>query len=162
MDDIDRMIADLLQRDGRLSSAALAARVGLSVSAANDRLRKLQARGVITGWAVRVDPAAVGLDLLAFVFVALEAPRHDGPFRRAMVAAPAVMECHHVTGPWNHLLKLRATNPADLERVLATQISNQPGVTRTETLVVMSSAKETTALPVAALPVAATAGEDGA
>lgn len=147
MDDLDRKIVDLMQRDGRLSNARLAERVGLSISAVNERLRKLQARGVITGYGARVDPAAFGLDLLAYVFVALEAPRFDVPFRAAMAATPDVLECHHVTGAWNHLLKLRAAGTADLERIMSTRISCIDGVARTETLVVLSSAKESWVLP---------------
>jgi len=147
MDGTDRKIIDLMQCNGRLSNARLAERVGLSISAVNERLRKLQARGVITGYAARVDPAALGLDLLVYVFVALEAPRFDAPFRAVMAATPEVLECHHVTGPWNHLLKLRAAGTADLERIMSTRISCIDGVARTETLVVLSSTKESWVLP---------------
>ncbi|WP_029008905.1 Lrp/AsnC family transcriptional regulator [Azospirillum halopraeferens] len=148
MDDIDRKIADIAQRDGRASYAEIGATVGLSVSAVNERLKKLQAAGVITGWGARVAPGALGLDVLAFVQVLLERPEHDAPFRAAMMAAPAVQECHHVTGEWSYLLKVRVAGTADLERFLANTLKAQPGVVRSHTVIALSSPKETPILPV--------------
>ena len=114
MDDIDRKIIDIVQGNGRVTNAALAEATGLSVSAANDRLRRLGERWVIAGWTARIDPEAVGLGLLAFVFVLVDRTEHNAPFLAAASALPEVLELHHVTGEWSYLLKVRAASPRAL------------------------------------------------
>ncbi|MEQ9335123.1 Lrp/AsnC family transcriptional regulator [Thalassobaculum sp.] len=148
MDEIDRKIIDIVQADGRVTNAALAAATGLSVSAANDRLRRLQERGVIAGWHARVDPEAVGLGLLAFVFVLVDRTEHNRPFVAAATALPEVLELHHVTGEWSYLLKVRAAGPRALEGLITDRIKAIPGVARSMTFIALSSSKETAALPV--------------
>lgn len=151
MDDIDRKIIDIMQADGRVTNAALAAATGLSVSAANDRLRRLTERGVITGWSARIDPDAVGLGLLAFLFVLIERTEHNAAFLDAVAAVPEVQEVHHVTGEWSYLLKVRVASTRALETLISERIKAIPGVARSLTVIALSSAKETAALPVAAM-----------
>ena len=151
MDEIDRKIIDVVQQDGRVTSAALAGATGLSVSAANDRLRRLQERGVITGWTARVDPEAVGLGMLAFVFVLVERTEHNAPFLAAATALPEVQELHHVTGEWSYMLKVRVPSPRALEWLISDRIKAIPGVARSLTVIALSSSKETSALPVEAM-----------
>ena len=151
MDEIDRKIIDIVQSDGRVTNAALAEATGLSVSAANDRLRRLGERGVIAGWAARVDPEAVGLGLLAFVFVLIDRTEHNAPFLAAAAALPEVLELHHVTGEWSYLLKVRAASPRALEGLISDRIKAIPGVARSLTVIALSSSKETSALPVEAM-----------
>ena len=148
MDDIDRKIAAHIQADGRASYADIGAAVGLSVSAVNERLKKLQGSGAIQGWSARMSPKALGLDVLAFVEVLLERPEHDAPFRAAVLAMPAVQECHHVTGAWNYLLKVRLKTTRDLETFFSKVVKDVPGLQRTETLIVLSSPKDTHMLQV--------------
>ncbi len=147
MNEIDRKILDLVQSDGRVTSAMLAAATGLSVSAANDRLHRLQERGVIAGWSARVDPGAVGLDLLAFLFVLVDRTEHNAAFLAAASALPEVLELHHVTGEWSYLLKVRVAGTKALERLITDRIKAIPGVARSMTFIALSSAKETAALP---------------
>lgn len=151
MDEIDRKMIEVVQADGRVTSAALAAATGLSVSAANDRLRRLQERGVIAGWTARVDPEAVGLGMLAFLFVLVDRTEHNAPFLAAASALPEVLELHHVTGEWSYLLKVRVAGTKALERLVSDRIKTIPGVARSLTFIALSSAKETAALPVAAM-----------
>jgi Lrp/AsnC family leucine-responsive transcriptional regulator len=148
MDELDRKIIAHIQADGRASYAEIGAAAGLSVSAVNERLKKLQASGAVTGFGARVSPAAVGLHLLAFVQVLLERPEHDASFRAAMHDTPAVQECHHVTGEWSYLLKVRVPTTADLERFLTERLKTLPGVVRSHTVIALSSPKETPTLPV--------------
>jgi len=150
MDDIDRKIIEIVQTDGRVTNAALAEATGLSVSAANERLRRLQERGVIAGWGARVDPEAVGLELLAFLFVLVDRTEHNAAFVAAATALPEVLELHHVTGEWSYLLKVRVAGTKALERLVTDRIKAIPGVARSLTFIALSSAKETAALPVAA------------
>lgn len=148
MDDIDRKIIAYIQYDGRASYAEIGAVAGLSVSAVNERLKKLQASGVIAGWEARLAPKLVGLDVLAFVHVLLERPEHDAAFRAAMAGNAAVQECHHLTGEWSYLLKVRVADTAALERFLTAELKALPGVVRSHTAIALSSVKETAALPV--------------
>lgn len=146
MDQIDRILIALLQQDGRLSQATLAARTGLSQSAVNERLKRLTASSAvkIVGQA---DPQAVDMTLLAFIFVALDTPSRDDGFRAAMAAEPSVLECHHITGDWSYLLKVRAGSVAGLEALISDRVKRLPGIVRSHTMLALSTAKETLALP---------------
>jgi len=149
MDVIDRNILVALQENGAAGLAELAKVAGLSVSATAERVKRLEERGTIRGWRADLDPAAIGCPLLAFVFVSLRPGRDENAFRIAMRAAEAVLECHHVTGAWTFLLKLRLPDLAAVERFVADAVRSQPGVERTETILAITSAKETAILPVA-------------
>jgi Lrp/AsnC family leucine-responsive transcriptional regulator len=149
MDEIDRNLVLALQENGAAGLAELSKVAGLSVSATAERVKRLEERGVIRSWRIELDPASVGCPLLAFVFVGLRPGRDDAGFRKAMRRLPAVLECHHVTGPWSFLLKLRLADLPALERFVEEEIRSQTGVERTETLIAIGSAKETSVLPVA-------------
>jgi Lrp/AsnC family transcriptional regulator, leucine-responsive regulatory protein len=150
IDDTDCRVLILLQQRGRLTQTELAGTVGLSLPALGERLRRLEARGIIQGYFARVNPEAVGLGLLAFVRVSLAGERYraaEETFLAAVAADPAIQECHHVAGEDSFLLKVRAAGTAGLARLIA-QLKTLPGVERTNTLVVLDTAKETTALPI--------------
>ena len=148
IDDIDREILSLVQEDDRIGLAAIGKRVGLAASSVNERLKRLTRDGVISGFHARLAPNALGFDLLAFVFVGWSDPATEPKFLDAVARTPAIQECHHVTGAWNYLLKVRVATTRELERLLAEVLKNVPGVQRTETLIALSSTKETAALPV--------------
>jgi Lrp/AsnC family leucine-responsive transcriptional regulator len=145
MDDIDRMILAYIQKSGRDPFATIGAGVGLSASAAHERVRRLEARGAIRGWAARVDPAAAGLPVLAFVFVAVDRDGEAGLVATAC-ARPEVLEVHHVTGEWSYLLKLRCASIAALETLLREVIKPHGAAVRSHTIVALSSPKETATL----------------
>lgn len=150
LDAIDRMLLCELQRDDRTSYADLGKRVGLSISGVNARLKKLTAAGLVRRFAAQLEPTTVGFELCAFVQVVLERPEHDVPFIAAVAEIPAILECHHVTGDFSYLLKIRVRNTAALERLLSEHIKRLPGVIRTHTMIALSSPKETTALDLGA------------
>ncbi|MFO1451487.1 MAG: Lrp/AsnC family transcriptional regulator [Opitutaceae bacterium] len=147
MDDFDRKIIGLLQEDGRLAQTSIATSVGLSVSAVNERVRRLLDEEVITIRAI-ADPKAVGCEVLAFVMILLGRPDDDGPFRSAIARIPEVLEAHHVTGEWSYLLKVRTPSVSTLEHLLGRRIKGIPGVTRSLTSIALSSPKETTVVPI--------------
>lgn len=146
LDDLDRRIIVLLQENDRLALAELSKATGAAVSTVNDRIKRLLAKGVITGFHARVSADALELDLLAFIFVAWSDPKVEPGFLKKIKASPSVLECHHVTGAWNYLLKVRVGTTRDLERFLAETVKSVVGLERTETVIVLSSAKETWAL----------------
>jgi Lrp/AsnC family leucine-responsive transcriptional regulator len=148
----DARILEVLQRDGRRPYADLGAEVGMSGPSAHERVKKLEGRGVIKGYAAIVDPAALGYDILAFSWIT-QAPgttRHD--LTAAFAEIPEVEECHHITGEADYLIKVRARNTRDLERVLR-QVQATPNVFQTETDVVFSSGFERRPLHVPVHPV---------
>lgn len=142
-DDIDRKLLVLLQKDDRLALADLSKAIGAPASTINDRVKRLVGQGVISGFHARLAPEAVGLDLLAFIFVGWSDPKVEPVFLKKIAASGAVLECHHVTGAWNYLLKVRVGTTRDLEKFLADTIKGVNGLERTETVIVLSSAKET-------------------
>ena len=150
MDGIDRRIVALLQKHGRLPQSDLAAQVGLSPAALGERLRRLEARQTIRGYAALVDPSAVGLHTLAFVRVQIEGPEYPAAeiaFLDHVRGDDAVQECHHVAGEDSYLLKVRAADNAALAAIVG-RLKALPGLARTSTLIVLDTAKETTVLPI--------------
>ena len=142
-DDSDRKLLKLLQEDGRAPYAELAKAVGPAISSVNERVRKLAERGVITGVHASVAPEAMRFNLLAIVFVGWSDSAVEVQFLARIKAEPAVLECHHVTGAWNYLLKVRVQDTRMLESFLTGVIKPVGGIVRTETLIVLSSVKET-------------------
>jgi Lrp/AsnC family transcriptional regulator, leucine-responsive regulatory protein len=137
----DARILDVLQRDGRRPYADLGSEVGMSGPSAHERVKKLESRGVITGYAAIVDPRAVGYDILAFSWI-IQAPGTVSIDLTEMFAAiPEIEECHHITGEADYLIKVRARDTRDLERVLRA-VRATPHVFQTETDVVFSSGFE--------------------
>ena len=150
VDDIDRKICGLLQVNARTSSAELAEAVGLSVSSANERVRRLVAQGVVTGWQARLDPEIVGAGLCALIFIDMD---YDGEREAcaALVARPEVMDLHHVSGAHSYLMKIRVRNSRALQAFLQDVLKPLPAVQRTETLLSLDALKETLAVPIAGL-----------
>jgi Lrp/AsnC family leucine-responsive transcriptional regulator len=142
-DEIDRKLLALLQDDDRLALAELSKRTGVAASTINDRIKRLVAHGFISGFHARLDPEKLGLELLAFMLVAWSDPKVEAAFLKKVRAAKAVLECHHVTGAWNYLLKVRLKNTKELESFLSGTIKAVRGVERTETIITLSTAKET-------------------
>jgi Lrp/AsnC family leucine-responsive transcriptional regulator len=118
VEELDRKIVYLLCRDGRMSFTDLARETGLSVSATHQRVRRLERRGLITGYAAVIDPAGAGLPLTAFISIKPFDPAapDDAPQRLAHLTA--VEACHSVAGDENYILKVRVASPADLENLL--------------------------------------------
>jgi len=140
MEELDRRIVELLSRDGRMSFTDLGKATGLSTSAVHQRVRRLEQRGVITGYAAVVDSDAVGLPLTAFVSIKPIDPAapDDAPERLEGIAA--IEACHSVAGDESYILKVRVAGPADLEVLLA-EIRAVANVS-TRTTVVLSTPYE--------------------
>ncbi len=151
LDEKDLAILDALQRNGHLSHSELARMVGLAVSSVHDRVRKLVQSGIIAGWEARLSPAALGLDLLAFVYVLMDKPESSPAFLDVVSQVPEVQECHHIAGDWNFLLKIRVRNTSEFEALLTNRLKSVPGVMRTHTVISLTSHKDTAALPVRSL-----------
>lgn len=148
LDDIDRAILEILQDDGRIPWSRMADLVGLSAPATRDRVRRLEQNGALRGIRARIDPRTVGAGTLAFVSVALnDALEHQRVVELA-ATRPEILECHVVAGAYDVLLKIRTSSPEALARLLRDHVRRLPGVTATNSTVVLESVKETDALPI--------------
>ena len=137
----DARILEILQRDGRRPYADLGAEVGMSGPSAHERVKKLEARGAIRGYAAIVDPASVGLGILAFTWITQAPGTAATDLTDDLAAIPEIEECHHITGEADYLIKVRARDTRDLERILG-QVQATRHVFTTETDVVFSSGFE--------------------
>jgi len=137
----DARILAVLQRDGRRPYADLGAEVGMTGPSAHERVKKLEARGVIQGYAAVVDPRAIGYDVLAFSWITQAPGTMSHDLTESFAAIPEIEECHHITGEADYLIKVRARDTRDLERVLR-RVQSTPDVFSTETDVVFSSGFE--------------------
>ncbi len=146
MDEIDLALLSILQKQGRMKRNELAEKVGLTTPAVSERMRKMQEKGVIKNYAAIVDPLALQLDMGAFIFVTSESSQYYGEIITHADSEPEILECHAITGDGSHILKVRTKNTAALERLLA-RIQSWKGVIRTRTNIILSSYKESSALP---------------
>jgi Lrp/AsnC family leucine-responsive transcriptional regulator len=141
LDQIDLKILSILQNNGRAHLADIAKEVDLSSPAVMERVKKLEARGVIRGYRAVLDAKKVGKDITAFIGVSVSHQRHIAAFASYMSGQPDVLECHHVTGEESFLVKVKTANTESLEKLLG-EIRSVEGVTRTVTKVVLSTVKE--------------------
>jgi Lrp/AsnC family leucine-responsive transcriptional regulator len=143
----DREILKILQQNARTSNAGIARQLGMAPSAILERIRKLEARGVIQGYEARIDPQALGLGLLAFVSVRDEGPNNEGRVGELLARMPEVQEVHHIAGEDCFLVKVRTADAKSLGRLLREGIA-ATGPVRTRTTVVLETLYETSRLPI--------------
>ena len=147
LDEIDARILTLLQAQGRLKRNRIAEEVGLSVPAVSERMRKLEERGVIAGYHAVVDAKRLHLDITVFIRVGLDGSENYAAFVERAAGLDEVLEVHSITGEGSHILKVRTRSTSTLERLLS-QIQQWPGVRATSSSIVLSTFKETRAVPV--------------
>ncbi len=142
LDARDRRILALIQRDGKMSQSLIAKHVGLSTAAVNERLKKLEQAGVIRRFAAQVDARAVGMQVTAFIEVFIEHPRYEEAFLKRVLETDEVQECHHITGEFSLLLKVRVRDMEGLQRLVLKDMASMEGVRQTRTVMVLSTVKE--------------------
>lgn len=149
MDAIDKAILSTLQTEGNISIVDLAKRIALSTPATHARLQRLKAQGYIDGYAALVNRERVGFDLMCFVHISLAAHTTEQveKIRKAIAQMPEVLECYHITGEYDYILKVALRNRKDLERFLLDRLTPIPGMARIHTSLVLNEVKATTALP---------------
>jgi DNA-binding Lrp family transcriptional regulator len=149
IDEIDRAILDVLQRDGRIPNVRLASLVGLSESACLRRTRALEDAGVITRYVAVVDPQSVGLPGNVFVHIALN--KQDqvdlDAFEEAVRDIPEVIECFLMTGEFDYLVHVVVADAADYERIHRSRLTPLPGVARVQSSFALRAVKSADGLP---------------
>lgn len=150
VDDIDRMILNILQENGRISNADLARQTELSPPAIHARIKRLESQGFITRYVAILDRQAMGYDMLCLISVTLQIhqPEKVNGFRNAIRDMPEVQECYHITGEYDYVLKVAIRNRQDLERFLMERLTPIPGIAKIHTGLVLNDIKSTTRLPI--------------
>lgn len=146
MDEIDLQILNILQNNARLANAEIARRVGMAPSATLERIRKLEERGVIEGYTARLDPQALGLALVAFVFIRSDERVGAPETTRLLAEIPEVQEVHHIAGEDCLLVKVRAADTAALAELLRERLGAIGAIRSTRTSIVLHTVKETSTL----------------
>ena len=143
IDKIDISILEIMQKDGRASVSDIAKKVKLSIPAAGERIKKLSEKGLLQKIVAILDHKKAGLDLTAYVFIVSEHSDHYSKFVEDANTCKSVLECHSITCGGSHILKVRVDNSQALEDLLY-EIQNWPGVSRTQSNLVLSTYKEET------------------
>lgn len=149
LDKMDRQVLRLLQENSRMSSAELARQVNLSAPGLQKRLKKLEQNGIIDRYVTLINRQALGLDLLCFAQVSLthHQPECMNHFCDRVQGLTEVLECHHLVGEFDYLLKFVVVNHQHLEKLLREKISPIPGVDKIRTSIVLNEVKASTSLP---------------
>jgi len=147
LDEIDIALLDVLQEKARIKRNELAEMTNLSIPAVSERLKKLEDNGIISCYRAILDPRKLGKDVTAYIDVSVDSPKNYRVLLNHVRDTEEVIECHAVTGAGTHMLKVRATNTEELEKLLS-KIQSWQGVQKTLTRVVLSSPKETTRISV--------------
>ena len=150
LDRTDRLILDILQRDGRIAISELATRVNLSTTPCSERVKRLERDGIITGYYARINPALVDKNLLVFLEIKLSAKSGDVFDRVAhdLAQIPEVLECHLISGDFDYLVKARLKEMSAYRRLLGDLLKKLPASASSHSYVVMEEVKETLYLDV--------------
>ena len=143
MDDIDKKISNLIQKNGRLSSAGIAEAVGVSVSTANERVRRLASTGIVQDWRAVLNPKKVGTSLCALIMLDVNY-EGEAETTTSLASFPEIQEIHHISGAHSYLLKIRVADTDALQNFLSEKVKPLNGVNRTESFIVLETVKETT------------------
>ena len=145
----DLAILREVQQDGRISNVELANRIDLSPPATHSRLKRLQSQGYIRQYVAILDQEKMGFDMTCFVNVSLRmhGPNELSGFRASVNELPEVLDCYHVTGEFDYLLKVIVRNRKELQRFVERKLTPIPGVARIYTSLVLEEIKSSTSLP---------------
>ena len=147
MDEKDKEILNILQENGRMTASEISDRIDLSIPTVAERIRKLTEYGFLQEFRAIAGAKKVGYDVTAYILLDMSsASDYDDVVKRSKKNSE-VLECHSITGEGSHILKIRTKNTSSLELLLR-DIQSWPCVRRTRTMIVMSTIKETTILPV--------------
>ena len=148
LDDIDLEILTLLQPNSYLSNVELAKRLGMAPSAVLERVKKLEQKAIITGYPTRINPEALNLNLLAFIFIKSSEGPGNATVAKQLAKFPEILELHHIAGEDCYIAKVRAKDPLSLVQFMRERFSKVKGITNTKTTIVLQTVKEDNHLPI--------------
>lgn len=142
MDSVDLQIIEMLKSNSRSTSSEISKAIHLSVPSVSERIRKLEEKGLIEQFTLRLSREITGRHLLAYISVILEHPQYIESFKEQICAEPSIMECHHLAGEYDYLLKVGVPDISMLERFISETLKGLAGVQKTKTTIVLSTLKE--------------------
>ena len=142
MDTIDLNIINVLKENSRSSTSEISKRVNLSIPAVAERIRKMEEAGIIEKYTIKVNRDKINFKLLAFVLVNIDKTENVEEFRKSIVQYNSVLECHHVVGEYDYLLKVLVEDTKSLEHFISYMLKNIKGVIKSNTIIALSSLKE--------------------
>lgn len=149
-DSIDRNILGILQDNGKITNAQLSIDVGLSPAPTLERVKKLEKNGVIQSYHAHLSKQEIGLGVSTFVHVALIGHRKSivDEFIKQIVVIPEVVECHHITGQGDFILKVVSKDISSYQKLLVEVINEIPEIDNTQSTVILSTFKESKVMPI--------------
>ena len=150
LDDTDRKILELLQQDSNITNALLAQAIGLSPAPTLERVKKLEQSGVIKGYHASVEATAVGIGVSTFVLVNLKGHNKENitRFTKAIAEIPEIVECHHVTGQADFMLRIVCADIPAYQSLMLEQVTNIDVVDNMQSMVILSTFKDSNVIPV--------------
>ncbi|WPC44429.1 Lrp/AsnC family transcriptional regulator [Clostridium sp. JS66] len=142
MDIIDLKIIDALKENSRSTSSEISRKVNLSIPAVAERIRKLEDGNIIEKYTIKINREKINYKLLAFIFVNIDKTENIENFRKSIVQYNSVLECHHVAGEYDYVLKVLVEDTKSLEYFLSNTLKKIKGVLKSNTIIVLSSLKE--------------------
>ena len=150
LDATDRKILEILQANSNITNAQLAKEIGLSPAPTLERVNKLESSAVIRSYHAVIDPASVGLGVSTFVMASLKGHNKDNieKFIAAIKRIPEIVECHHVTGAADFILKIVCVDIAAYQQLMLERVSNVDVVDSLQSMVILSTFKDSKSLPI--------------
>jgi len=142
MDAIDRDILEVMKVNGRATASEISRKVNLSVPAVSERIRKLEDSKIIEQYTIRVNRENMGYKLLAMIFVNIDQTENLENFRKIITNMEEVLECHHLAGEYDFMLKVLLKDTAELEHFLSNRVKLIKGVKKSNTLIALTTLKE--------------------
>jgi len=150
LDQTDKKIIQVLQKEGRMANNELAKRIGLTTTPTLERVRRLEREGVIEGYSAKVNKDSVGRGFNAFVKVTLKVHQLNlmEEFTSAVEEIPEILACYHTTGDGDFLLHVVAKDTRDYEQLMRNKLTTLPDVERLHTSIVLNTIKDQSPIPV--------------
>lgn len=142
MDNLDYKILDLLKKNARIQISEISKSIKLSIPAVSERIRKLDEAGIIEKYTIKINREKTNSSLLAFIFVNIDKPEHIAGFRSSIIKFSSVLECHHLAGEYDYMLKVALSDTKALEEFISNKLKKITGVQKTNTIISLSSIKE--------------------
>lgn len=141
MDQIDRQIIGILNTNGRAKVTEISNQVNLSIPAVSDRIRNLEDSGIIKQYSLILDSKRMGYGLSAYIFVSIDTPENTDLFRKSIMETKEVLECHHIAGEYDYMLKVLVEDTDALESFISSTLKRLKGVNRSRTVINLSTIK---------------------
>ncbi|MGF7046836.1 Lrp/AsnC family leucine-responsive transcriptional regulator [Paenibacillus sp. DS2015] len=142
MDAMDREILNLLTLNSRMTSSEIGRNVHLSVPAVSERIRKLEEKGIIDQFTVKINRNLLGQSCVVYIFVILSESVNIDLFRQMIIDSEYVLECHHTSGEYDYLLKVAVPDISELEHFITHILKKNQGVIKSNTVFSLSTMKE--------------------